>query len=58
MMENWDPLVMLLFRGAGYLLVIAVICATLHTVVKYAVCAGIRMAADDLRDIARHADDR
>jgi hypothetical protein len=51
MMENWDPLVMLMVKGLGYLLLIGVICTVLYLVIKYAVSAGIKLAADDLRDV-------
>jgi hypothetical protein len=56
MLEGWDPLVALLVRAIGYLLLLAAVSGVLYTVVKYAVCAGIKLAADDLRSLARDAD--
>lgn len=53
MMEGWDPAVVLLFRFFQYGLYLVVVAAVLYTIIKYAVAAGIRLAAADLRHLAR-----
>ena len=49
MLDNYDPLVVLMLRGAWYLLLVALVLGALYLVVKYAVRDGIRLARADQR---------
>jgi hypothetical protein len=51
MLEGWDPLVVLMIYGIGCLLLIGAVCAVLYFIVKHAVCAGIKLAAAELRTL-------
>jgi hypothetical protein len=58
MMESWDPAVVLLFKAIGYLLLSTVLGAVLYSIIKHAVSAGIKLAADDLRKLAKSESSR
>ena len=50
-MDNWDPLVVLTVKGLGYAVLIGVVCAVLYTIIKYAVRDGVKLAAEELRNL-------
>jgi hypothetical protein len=47
MFDDYDPLVVLMLRGAWYLFLLALVFGVLYVVVMYAVRDGIRLARAD-----------
>ena len=48
-MDDWDPLNVLMVKGFGYLVFVAIVLWLLYLTVKYAVRDGMRLALDDER---------
>ncbi|MDR6321537.1 hypothetical protein [Actinoplanes couchii] len=53
MLEDWDPLVVLLIKAIGWLLLLTAFGAILFSIIKHAVCAGIKLAAQDIPGLTR-----
>ncbi|MEU4423793.1 hypothetical protein AB0F81_24445 [Actinoplanes sp. NPDC024001] len=53
MLDGYDPLVVLMLRGAWYLFLLALACGILYVVIRYAVRDGIRLARADAQAAKR-----